>query len=180
MSPIDYYFLAFSRWNDFKGRSNRPEYWHFFWVNLVVSMLLGLVDSALTLISPSVAQVGNLYSLLVILPNVAVTVRRMHDIGKSPLILIIYAIISTLPFVGLMYLVGFDAEALFGNPDGPYFNYAMAWVALVGLLSLYFVYLFAQKGDAGDNAYGPPSPHVNPQGQKEEKEENREIPLHRE
>jgi uncharacterized membrane protein YhaH (DUF805 family) len=168
MSPIDYYFLAFSRWNDFKGRSNRPEYWHFFWVNLVVSMLLGLVDSALTLISPGVAQVGNLYSLLVILPNVAVTVRRMHDIGKSPLLLLIYLVITAVPFWGLMYLVGFDAEALFGNPEGPYFSYAMVWLVLVSVLSLYFIYLFALKGDAGDNAYGPPSPHVNSPSRKAE------------
>jgi len=176
MSPIDYFFLAFSRWNDFKGRSSRPEYWHFFWISLVVSMILGLIDSGLTVISPSIAQLGNLYSVVVILPNLALTFRRLHDIGKSPRFLLVYVVVSTLPFLVLLYLAGWNAQALFEDPNGPYFTYVIGWLGLVGLFSAYFVYLLAQKGDMGENAYGPAPHSLLPQ----KAEQEGEIPFHRE
>lgn len=69
---------------DFNGRARRTEYWMFFLFNLifgfgalVLDMLLGSVSEGL--------MFGSFYGLfsLAMIPFLAVTVRRLHDVGKS-------------------------------------------------------------------------------------------------
>jgi len=59
----------------FKGRATRTEYWSFILINAIISWVLGMIDSS---------QIGySIYSLAVLIPTLAVAVRRMHDVGKS-------------------------------------------------------------------------------------------------
>lgn len=65
--------LFFKRYTDFNTRSRRSEYW---WAMLFCS----LVSLALSAILGTLAY---LWSLAILLPTLAVNVRRLHDIGKS-------------------------------------------------------------------------------------------------
>ena len=64
---------VFQHYADFKGRSRRSEYWWFTLFNIIVS-------SVLSAIVPDFAWI---WSLVVLVPGIAVVVRRLHDVGKS-------------------------------------------------------------------------------------------------
>ena len=71
---IDAVTDAFTRFADFSGVSTRPQYWYFVLADAIAS---GVV----TLTAGDMAQ--NVLSLITLLPNISVAVRRMHDVGKS-------------------------------------------------------------------------------------------------
>lgn len=70
---------CFSNYVTFSGRATRSEYWWFTLFNLLAGFVLGMVQAAMGL------QFGlaDLYALAAILPGVAVTSRRLHDVGRS-------------------------------------------------------------------------------------------------
>lgn len=72
--------VVLQNYANFKGRARRREYWMFLLVNVIISAVLGFV---LGLISPSLAIIANIYSLAVLVPGIAVAIRRMHDINKE-------------------------------------------------------------------------------------------------
>ena len=65
--------LAFTHYADFKGRSRRSEYWWFTLFNMIVTGLIGSILPDLSWI----------WSLIVLVPGLAVCIRRLHDAGKS-------------------------------------------------------------------------------------------------
>ena len=74
MNIIDALKDAFNRFADFSGVSTRPQYWYF--------VLAGAIASGVvTLTAGDMAQ--NVLSLITLVPNISVAVRRMHDVGKS-------------------------------------------------------------------------------------------------
>lgn len=64
--------IALSRYADFTGRSTRAEYWWFFLFNFIVSLALGWIPF-----------IGWAVSVALLVPTLAVSWRRMHDIGKG-------------------------------------------------------------------------------------------------
>lgn len=62
----------------FSGRARRKEYWMFVLFNALISILLGVVGTF-----AHVPIIENLYSFAVLIPSIAVSIRRMHDVGKS-------------------------------------------------------------------------------------------------
>ena len=72
--------VVFENYANFDGRARRKEYWMFFLVNIIISFALGFI---LGLISPALGLAANVYSLAVLIPSIAVAIRRMHDVGKS-------------------------------------------------------------------------------------------------
>lgn len=85
------YVDMFKRWNDFEGKSTRREFWMAVLVNFVISFVLGLI----------LPFIGYLYGLVVLIPGLAVAIRRMHDIGKSGWNLLW----SLLPIIGTIYVI---------------------------------------------------------------------------
>ncbi|MBP6731093.1 MAG: DUF805 domain-containing protein [Chitinophagales bacterium] len=75
---MQYYIKAFQNYANFNGRATRSEYWWFFLINFIISMVFTVVGMQLKF-----AFLGNIYSLVTLLPALAVGVRRMHDIDKS-------------------------------------------------------------------------------------------------
>jgi uncharacterized membrane protein YhaH (DUF805 family) len=98
---MDYYKLAFQRFSDFTGRSRRSEYWYFVLFNMLVAIGLFVVDSLIW----GYPILYFLYAIAVIVPSIAVAVRRMHDIGKSGW----WLLITFVPFVGGIILLVFLA-----------------------------------------------------------------------
>ena len=65
--------LAFQHYADFKGRARRSEYWWFALFNIIVSSLIGAI-------APELAWI---WTVVVLVPGIALVVRRLHDAGKS-------------------------------------------------------------------------------------------------
>ncbi|MBW1657867.1 DUF805 domain-containing protein [Flavobacterium quisquiliarum] len=72
--------VVFENYANFKGRARRKEFWTVVLVNVIISVVLSVV---LGIISSSIAMLANIFSLAVLIPSIAVGVRRMHDVGKS-------------------------------------------------------------------------------------------------
>lgn len=91
MEIIDHYKAVFQKFSDFKTRSSRPEFWYFVLGNIILSFLFGLVSQNLSF----------LYSLVILIPSLAVGARRLHDIGKSGWT----QLWALLPIIGWIYLI---------------------------------------------------------------------------
>jgi uncharacterized membrane protein YhaH (DUF805 family) len=102
---MDWYVDVLKKYAVFAGRARRKEYWVFTLVNLVISVLLAFVDSIL-----GTMAIGLIYALAVLLPSIAVTVRRLHDTGRSGW----WALIVLLPILGvivLLVMMCFDSQS---------------------------------------------------------------------
>lgn len=95
---MEWYVKVLQHYATFTGRARRREYWWFTLVNLGVVVALSLVDAAL-----DTGALTGLYSLAVLVPALAVSVRRLHDTGRSGL----WLLISLVPLVGGIVLLVF-------------------------------------------------------------------------
>ena len=96
---IDYYFDAFNQYATFSGRARRSEYWYFQLFNFLTTILIGAI--AFFSFKESAVFIILLYGLVVMLPSLALVVRRLHDIGKSGW----YYFVSFIPIVGSIWIL---------------------------------------------------------------------------
>ena len=94
------YVDMWKRWSDFEGRSNVRE----FWMPVLVNILVGFVFSILANLIGGTGFVEGIYGLLIIVPFLALFVRRMHDIGKSGWN-ILWIFVLVIGWVYLIYLL---------------------------------------------------------------------------
>ena len=102
---MKWYVDVLKKYAVFNGRARRKEYWMFILINVIVSFAVGFVGG---LIGTSIP--GSIYSLAVLVPAIAVGVRRMHDTDHSGWFLLI-------PFYNLYLAVtdGQRSENRFGS-----------------------------------------------------------------
>lgn len=101
---MDWYLAVLRKYAVFSGRARRREFWMFVLFNIVVSIALGVIDAIIGWSFREGAGVlGTLYSLAVIIPSIAVGVRRLHDTGRSGL----WILIGLVPFIGWLVLLVF-------------------------------------------------------------------------
>ncbi|MEN8374795.1 MAG: DUF805 domain-containing protein [Gemmatimonadota bacterium] len=119
---MNWYLTALKRFGDFSGRSRRREYWWFILMVWVLAIVLFFVD--LTLGTGSETGYGlfsGLFSLAMFVPLLSVSVRRLHDTGRSGLWLLILfvPILGALAILVLALLDGQPGDNRFGpNPKG--------------------------------------------------------------
>ncbi len=109
------YFIDVLRYHyfDFKGRATRKQYWLFFLWNIIAIiaiMGIALIISRAVGISDRVsAVVSGLLSFLLIIPEVAIFVRRVRDVGHNPYwgLLMIPRLIA--PILSILCILGIDA-----------------------------------------------------------------------
>lgn len=94
---MNWYIKVLQQYADFGGRARRQEYWMFVLFNLIFSIVLGVVDAALG----TWGALGGLYALAMLIPSIAVGVRRLHDTGKSGWMLLI----ALIPLIGTIWLI---------------------------------------------------------------------------
>ena len=77
------YFLDVvkNKYAQFNGRARRAEYWYFVLFNVIISIIVNVLVRATG--STAIAGIGGLISLALLVPGIAVAIRRMHDVGKS-------------------------------------------------------------------------------------------------
>jgi len=98
-SIIDYFKEVLTEnYANFNGRARRKEYWGFTLINFIISMV---ITGILGAISIDLINFGYIYSLAVFIPGLAVSVRRLHDIGKSGW----WLLIAFIPLIGAILLI---------------------------------------------------------------------------
>jgi uncharacterized membrane protein YhaH (DUF805 family) len=78
MNFVDSIKLGFSNYVNFTGRACRSEFWFWFLFVFIVSLVAAIIDMMI-----GARVTGTIFSLAVLLPNIAITVRRLHDTDRS-------------------------------------------------------------------------------------------------
>jgi uncharacterized membrane protein YhaH (DUF805 family) len=114
---------CFKNYATLKGRASRSEFWFFYLFIIIVSPVLSIItsfaaDSGSEIITTLWAGLYVIFYLAVLLPSLAVTVRRLHDVNESGWWLLIYF----LPVIGIFVLLycwckaGDSNENNYGSP----------------------------------------------------------------
>lgn len=131
---------------DFNGRVGRAQFWYYMLVYVVIWIGVSIVASL------STRLLSSLFLLGILLPNLGMTVRRLHDSGKPG----IWALLILVP-LGASILLGL--VAIMGGAFGA-LGFLFILFPLISLVSLVvaaiMIYFCVQPGDAAANAYGPP------------------------
>ena len=104
---------VFSNYANFNGRARRSEYWYFVLFQMIVSFVL----NSLARNSGLFGALSTLYSLAVLIPSLAVAIRRLHDTGRPGWKLLI-GLIPLVGWVMLLIWMTQDSEAA-TNEYGP-------------------------------------------------------------
>lgn len=86
---------------NFNGRARRQEYWMFAFINLIVIVSLIIID--IILFDSGMWIISSLYFLAIIIPGIAVAVRRLHDTSRSGW----WVLLALIPIVGTLILLVF-------------------------------------------------------------------------
>jgi len=100
---MNWYLKVLKQYADFSGRARRKEYWMFALFNMIFIIVAMILDNVLGL------TVGELpygvfyflYAFAVLIPGLAVSVRRLHDVGKSGWMILI----ALIPIIGAIWLL---------------------------------------------------------------------------
>ena len=150
---------VFSKYASFSGRARRSEFWYFFLLNFLVGIVLSLI--------PVVSFLSAIWTLVILIPFLAVTVRRFHDIGKSGWYYLV-PIIPALAYMGyLVYYVlkviketgdSFNdvnaiTQHIMDNPSGIITIVALFLLSLITWI-IWIVWM-AKDSEPGENKWGP-------------------------
>ncbi len=99
---MEWYLAVLKKYAVFSGRARRKEYWMFFLFNIIIAFTLAFVEGFLG----SLGIISMLYGLAVLIPGIAVSVRRLHDTGRSGW----WLLISLIPLIGTIVLIIFMVQ----------------------------------------------------------------------
>lgn len=108
-------------YTNFSGRASRPELWYWFLAVLLVSVVIAIIEGALIApllgFEPFSADAGQplalVFNLALILPSIAVAVRRLHDIGRAGW----WFLIQLVPIIGSLVLLWWYIQPGTGEPN---------------------------------------------------------------
>lgn len=102
------YLEVLKKYAVFDGRAGRKEYWYFNVFSFFIIIVLSVIDMMTGTFNVTVGLglLGGLYTLAVLIPGIAVSVRRLHDTDRSGLWLLINAI----PIIGMLVFLVFTAQ----------------------------------------------------------------------
>jgi uncharacterized membrane protein YhaH (DUF805 family) len=111
---MKWYIKVIKQFSDFNGRASRKEYWMYTLINTLIEIGFIWFDQ---LIDPGFGMLSIIYSLAMMIPGVAVAVRRLHDVNKSGWMFLL----NLLPIIGWIWLLvlffteGTKGENKFGS-----------------------------------------------------------------
>jgi uncharacterized membrane protein YhaH (DUF805 family) len=100
---MHWYLHALRNYANFSGRARRAEYWHFVLANIAFVLAFNLVDMLVRVLTGTGPFVL-LYALAVLVPAIAVSIRRLHDSDRSGWWLVL-AIVPLVDLVLVYFLV---------------------------------------------------------------------------
>jgi uncharacterized membrane protein YhaH (DUF805 family) len=101
MSFMDAVKSVLTQYVGFSGRARRSEYWFFVLFNILVSIVASIIGGLIKF-----PLLATLVSLALLLPALAVSVRRLHDTGRTGW----WLLIGLIPLVGLIVLIVFFVQ----------------------------------------------------------------------
>ena len=90
---------VFSNFLNFRGRARRSEFWYFFLFVFVISFILGVIQ--ILIWGQDANYLTGIFSLIILIPNIAVSIRRLHDTGRSGF----WYLIGFIPIIGTIILI---------------------------------------------------------------------------
>lgn len=134
---MKWYIHCIKNYANFKGRARRKEFWMFILFNIIFGIAISILDRILGTVytidysemyrniegfnnmnfTYSFGYLYLLYNLIIILPALAVAIRRLHDVGKSGW----WYFISFIPFIGFIWFIVLMCTAgnTYENEYGP-------------------------------------------------------------
>ena len=102
---MNWYLTALRKYAVFTGRSRRKEYWFFALFNFIAVVLLATIDAVTGTLDEDlgIGLLSGAYTLAVIVPSIAVSIRRLHDIGRTGW----WILIGFVPLIGSIVLLVF-------------------------------------------------------------------------
>ena len=99
---MNWYFEVLKKYAVFDGRAHRTEFWLFFLFNFIISLFLGVIVGLVG----GLWFITTLYALAVLIPGLAVSVRRLHDTNRSGW----WILTGLVPILGWIALLIFYVE----------------------------------------------------------------------
>ncbi|PYF11235.1 uncharacterized membrane protein YhaH (DUF805 family) [Rhodobacter viridis] len=151
--PIEAILVCLSKFVSFSGRASRSEYWWFM-------VACGLFNVPMSLFAglglPSVITIGGLFSLVLVLPMIAVTVRRLHDIDRSGWWVAGSFLTTVLSgFASVSAIIA--AMSSTSDPEQALAAMKAMFLVIYGITGLYGVLMFVflcSRGTPGPNRFG--------------------------
>lgn len=137
MNFVESIKTCFKKYATFSGRASRSEFWWWMLFTFLAGLILGFIEE-LNHQPENIKTTGVLsiiFSLAILLPDVAVCIRRLHDINRSGWFIAPTFLLLVVPYIGNETIAG----------------------VFVLLLILYFLILicfYCKKGTTGDNRFG--------------------------
>ncbi len=103
-----WYLIALKKYAVFSGRSSRMEYWYFVLFNALISIVLMVADVMIGTFDSETGfgLLNGIYTLAILIPSLAVSVRRLHDTDRSGW----WLLIGFIPLIGTIVLIVFWAQ----------------------------------------------------------------------
>ena len=103
---MNWYLKVMRQYADFNGRARRKEYWMFSLINILIILpfyviMVAAISSGNNSLYSVLLVPFLIYALAIFIPSLAVTVRRLHDVGKSGW----WYFISLVPLIGGIWLL---------------------------------------------------------------------------
>lgn len=104
----NWYIEVLKKYAVFNGRARRKEYWYFVLFSFIISIILMVIDNVAGSFSAEAGTglLGGIYTLAVLIPGIAVAVRRLHDTDRSGW----WVLISLIPLVGAIVFLVFMVQ----------------------------------------------------------------------
>lgn len=105
---MSWFLLALRKYATFEGRSRRSEYWYYVLFYLLIVFVLSMLDALFDTDSEvqGIGLLSGVFSLVMLVPTLAVTCRRLHDTGRSGW----WQLIAFVPVIGAIVLIVFLAR----------------------------------------------------------------------
>lgn len=97
---MNWYLSVIKNYTGFSGRARRKEYWMFVLINMIICAVLNVIQSVIGMETPYISII---YSLGVLLPSIAVAIRRLHDTDRSGW----WVLLSLIPIIGTVVIIIF-------------------------------------------------------------------------
>ena len=152
------------KYADFSGRASRPEYWWWVLATVIASLILGTLDTFIVSLIDrpgAFSPLNGIFSLAVLLPGLAVSARRLHDIGKTGWWILLWFVVALFGWIPVG--VGIAFAALAGVFSGIIEESAVVVLAVGAIVTvlvqlgliLWVILWMARQGQPGVNSFGP-------------------------
>jgi uncharacterized membrane protein YhaH (DUF805 family) len=146
---------------NFNGRARRMEYWSFVLINFLIGIGVGLLNFmtldlfALGGISGSIFNLSTLLTLALLVPSMAVGVRRFHDTGKPGAVPIILSVVGLFYSLSAGYIAMLTGGYMDRSDMGLTLGIVITFAVILIILAIYALIVSFTHGTHGPNKYGP-------------------------